>query len=201
MEGVPGGGLPAGAATSMTQVSEGVWGWAGAEKVNASLSALQRDLGGKGKPKTQPCYEVIKGLWIGSSSCLPSVEDLEKGGVMATFAVGEDVPVVDDKKFMHNKIALPDENTGSLLPTFPKAFKAIREGIEDGGVFLYCQSRQGSSALATGYLMANEGMTFDDAWKKVQESCPECEELNRNLKRQLTTWAKWPEFPGLPEWM
>lgn len=45
-------------------------------------------------------------------------------------------------QFMHNKIALPDENTGSLLPTFPKAFKAIREGIEDGGVFLYCQSRQ-----------------------------------------------------------
>lgn len=41
--------------------------------------------------------------------------------------------------------------------------------------------------------MANEGMTFDDAWKKVQESCPECEELNRNLKRQLTTSTPAPD--------
>ena len=40
--GVPGGGLPAGAASSMTKLAEGVWGWAGAEQVNAACAAVSR---------------------------------------------------------------------------------------------------------------------------------------------------------------
>mmetsp|Transcript_25681 Transcript_25681/g.51439 ORF Transcript_25681/g.51439 Transcript_25681/m.51439 type:complete len:124 (-) Transcript_25681:268-639(-) len=110
-------------------------------------------------------------------------------------------PLTTLLQFLHTRINFSNDIEGTLLPSFPKTFKAISQGIEDGGVFVYCPSRQASSALVTGYLMATQRLSFDDAWRQVLENCSECEDLNRNLKRQLTTWAKWPEFPGLPEWM
>ena len=45
--GIPGGGLPAGAASSMTNLgteSNPVWGWAGAERVNSHMAAAMPGL-------------------------------------------------------------------------------------------------------------------------------------------------------------
>jgi len=146
--------------------------------------------------------QVVDGIWLGSTAQLPDAAELEKEGIVATLAVGEGVKAIDTGKFMHSAAAFGDEESASILPCFPKAFKQIAAGVEDGGVFIYCASRQGSCALATGFLMATLGLSFEDAWAKVREATGgQVDELNRNLKRQLTTWAKWPEFPGLPEWM
>jgi hypothetical protein len=50
-----------------------------------------------------------------------------------------------------------DEDRGSLLPTFPKAFKKIREGLQDdGAVLIFCETGQASTALMAAFLMADK---------------------------------------------
>ena len=54
-----------------------------------------------------------------------------------------------------------DEESGSLLVHFPKAFKKIREGLEeDGGVLLFCETGQASTALVAAFLMAEKVFLF-----------------------------------------
>ena len=47
----------------------------------------------------------------------------------------------------------------------------------------------------------DQGVSFEEAKSLIAEKRVGAVELNRNLSRQLSTWAKWPEFPGLPDWM
>lgn len=71
----------------------------------------------------------------------------------------------------------------------------------DEVTLVYCSTGMASTALVVGYLMAKEGLRYDDAVAKVVEQRPAAlpaEGLNRSLSRQLKTWAKWPEFPGNP---
>jgi len=110
----------------------------------------------------------------------------------------------DVTQFMSTVYPFEDEDAASLLPFFPKAFKKIDQIREDeGAVLVYCATGQASTALCVGYKMAKEGLSFEDAMAQVREARPNAlsEGLNRNLSRQLTTWKKWPEFPGLPDWM
>ena len=57
---------------------------------------------------------------------------------------------------MREDFQFEDEEAGSLLPHFPKAFKKIRQGLEDGGVLVYCETGQASVALVAAFLMAEQ---------------------------------------------
>ena len=97
--------------------------------------------------------------------------------------------------------------TKMVAPCWPSSQpRSSRCGREwgGGGVLVFSESGQASTALAAAFLMADRGMTFDEAQRLIvqkREGCEKEVKLNRNLSRQLTTWAKWAEFPGLPDWM
>ena len=131
---------------------------------------------------------------------------LRDAKVTATIAVGSSTGApVDEFKSEHVGFAFDDEETASILPFFPKAFKKI-DGVRDMDetVLVYCSTGMASSAVVAGYLMAREQLNYEEALAKVLEARPGALPeggLNRNLSRQLKTWSKWPEFPGLPDWM
>eukprot|EP00802_Teleaulax_amphioxeia_P017501 Tamp_17660.p2 GENE.Tamp_17660~~Tamp_17660.p2 ORF type:complete len:202 (-),score=43.05 Tamp_17660:772-1326(-) len=184
----------------MTKLADGVWGWAGAEKVNAACAAVSRGRGPAAAPKAQPCNEITDKLFLGTKACAEDVHELTSRDIVVTIAVGEGLQL-DEAEVIRATFLLANEDTDSLLPHFPKAFKRIRQGLEDGGVLIFCKTGQASTALTAGFLMAEKGMSFEDAKSLIAEKRVGAVELNRNLSRQLSTWAKWPEFPGLPDWM
>uniref|UniRef100_A0A6T8HF30 Tyrosine specific protein phosphatases domain-containing protein n=1 Tax=Hemiselmis andersenii TaxID=464988 RepID=A0A6T8HF30_HEMAN len=200
---VPGGGLPSGA-TNMSQLSPGVWGWAGADTVNANMAMMSRDLDRKGEASVVHLTDVVMpGVVLGLETAVSETKHLEEHKVEECIAVGKDLKA-PGPEFMSTVYPFEDEDAASLLPFFPKAFKKIEQIREDGGaVLVYCATGQASTALCVGYKMAKEELSYDDAMAQVQEARPNAlpEGLNRNLSRQLTTWRKWPEFPGLPDWM
>jgi hypothetical protein len=57
---------------------------------------------------------------------------------------------------MRTCVPLEDEEGGTILPFLPKTFKKIREGLDDGGVLIFCESGQASTALTAAFLMAEK---------------------------------------------
>jgi len=195
--------LPSGA-TNMSQLAPGVWGWAGADTVNANMALLSRDLDQKGSATIVNIADVVTpGVLLGLESAVSDSKFLEEHKVQETIAVGKSL-AAPGPEVMSTVYAFEDEDAASILAFFPKAFKKMDAAIEDeGAVLVYCGTGQASTAMCVGYIMAKQGLSYEDAMAQVKEARPGGlpDGLNRNLSRQLITWKKWPEFPGLPDWM
>uniref|UniRef100_A0A7S0VWA9 Uncharacterized protein n=1 Tax=Hemiselmis tepida TaxID=464990 RepID=A0A7S0VWA9_9CRYP len=88
---VPGGGLPSGA-TNMSQLSPGVWGWAGADTVNANMAMMSRDLDRKAGATVVNLTDVIlPGVLLGLEDAVSETKHLEENKVEECIAVGKDL--------------------------------------------------------------------------------------------------------------
>ena len=163
--------LCASCASSMTNLgsaSNPVWGWAGAEQVNADMAAASR--GPAKVPKAKPCDEIVARLFLGTRDCASTPSELASRGIGLTVGVGGDGLKLEDTDIIRAHVAFTDEDGGSLLALLPAALKQVREGMEGGGGVLgFSESGQASTALAAAFLMADRGMTFDEAQRLIVE--------------------------------
>lgn len=198
--------------SNMKQTSPGVWSWEGGAHVDAQLGNAQRKMdlasgGGGSSIAVDPFFTIESGKI--------SAAKMDASDVTGALAIGKaDVPAEASGDRETQRVPVQgDAASVQILPALKAAFAFINKVVGDGGkVLVYCGSEEGqlSCALVAAWLMAygqangfDDGLDcYDDALAHVSnEVRKKPQTLIKNLSRQLKTWRKFAEFPGVPSWM
>jgi len=196
---------------NMTMTSPGVWSWAGAEGADAAIRAHAASLQG-GKPEEKVALaEITPYILLGSADAATSAAGADVASVLAVgtaapapgIASGVRLAVdggAEDVQLIH---AFP------LLVDFLAAAAARHERV-----LVYDGAGGGASfAVVAAYAMASGALPDAPAGdypaalaalrllKLPDGAAAAAADMDKNLERQLTTWAKLKEFPDVPGWM
>jgi len=143
-------------------------------------------------------------LLLGTSVVHADRAALKEHGIVAIMTVGTSPQPCDASGVRKHSIQLGDLSSAPMLRHLPEAFEFIDGALKTGAVLITSEEDDGTEAAATavvvGWLMAKQDVPWSDA-PGVVKAHRKSGQLNKNFEKQLRVWSRWPEFPGLPDWV
>lgn len=132
------------------------------------------------KPDDIPVL-IAENLYIGSQDCTADAV-IEKYNIKHVLSLGINITISVDHEFVEC-LDLPETDVRPLLK---KSLPFIRKAVEcKENILVHCNAGVSrTSAVAIGYLMQFEGMSFDTAYALVKEKRPAIQP-NTGFRRQL----------------
>ncbi|CAL8276844.1 unnamed protein product [Lota lota] len=130
---------------------------------------------------------VEPGLYIGTAADLNDAQGLAKAAVSHVLSVdSEDPALPQEGGIKHKWINVLDQQTSDLLSHMDDSFLFLQEAVEGGGAALvHCQAgRSRSATMVTAYLMRSHGLSFSEAYGRLQRWKPDVQ-VNSGFQDQL----------------
>lgn len=119
--------------------------------------------------------QVTSNLYLGPQYGQKGKLTLEEAGITASMSLRDEYNDLDHGLAFDNYSYLPIvDNTAPTMQQLTEAVNFIRNVITTGGtVYVHCGSGVGRApSIVTAYLIAEEGMTVDEAIERVQKARP-----------------------------
>ena len=140
-----------------------------------------------------PHGKVTAELWMGGAPAYPRDYDfLVQHGIRAVVNVrserADDTDFYDAHGITHARYWVPDVTVPDEK-AIGEGVDWIRQQVDDGrAVLIHCAKGRGRSAtLLAAYLMREEGMTYDDAWRLIKSKRP-LAKLEGKHRERLEGW-------------